>query len=369
MDQIGASRSWRPGTTRLDALLIALLAALTVASGVVWWNVLDRRDEAQASLPATSAGSSSSPSSSGSASVPPAGSPGRSTAPEDDLPRSAEPLGLRQIVWRHNVGPDWAMSTISSKGSRGTVVLASGEQEVAPLVSHDRRTVLYVRRERPGERSSLHAVAADGSVQRLLFRDGSASCPFLRQVVWSVDGTLGVVCKLEGAQPTYLLATARTDGTFLRTLDVGVIGGPTFSPDGRQLLYPKASSGSYKQGGALYVVDVDGSDEPTKVLGGRNVSPAWAPTGTTVAFSRLLDDDRARVVTASVDEEDPELEDVTPGDELDVDPSWSPDGKALVFRRQLDDEHSRLVVVDRDGDDERELSRSGMIGSPSWTPR
>lgn len=294
---------------------------------------------------------------------------------EDDLPRSARPLADDQIVWRHNVGKDWTMSTISSTGSRSTVVLASGEQEIAPVVSHDRRTVLYVRRERPGDRSSLHAVAADGSVQRLLFRDGSPSCPILRQVVWSVDGTLGLVCKLDDQGTSFTLGTARTDGTFIRTLDVGLIGNPTFSPDGRQILYPKASSGSWERGGPLYLTDVDGSTEPTKVVGGRNVSPAWAPAGKTIAFSRYVTndhgDDPAHIVTMPVDGSAGDLDVLTSRQEIDTDPSWSPDGGSLVFRRKSDDddEHLRLMVMTSDGDQERVLSHDGTAGTPSWTPR
>ena len=279
------------GGRRTTLALLTVLVVLTVASGVVWWNVLEpgSATPAAAGPPATSPVPTTSPAPT------PSPSDGTSTeAPEDDLPRAAVPLADDQIVWRHNVGTDWAMSTISPGGARSRVVLASGEQEVAPLVSHDRRTVLYLRRERPGDRSSLHAVAADGSVQRLLFRDGTTSCPYLRQVAWSVDGTLALVCKIDERGTSYTLSTARTDGTVVRTLDVGLIGGPTFSPDGRDLLYPKASSGSYKRGGPLYRTAVDGSTEPEKVVGGRNVTPAWAPRGTTIAFSRYSDDERPR---------------------------------------------------------------------------
>ena len=291
---------------------------------------------------------------------------------------------------RQNVGDDWTMSTVSSTGRRGAVVLASGEQEIAPVVAHDRRTVLYLRRERPGVRTSVHAVAADGSTQRLLFRDGSPGCPFLRQVVWSVNGTLGVVCKIDERGTTFTLGTARTDGTSIRTLDVGMIGSPTFSPDGRQLLYPKASSGSWERGGPLYLAEVDGSSEPTQVVGGRNVGPAWAPTGRTVAFSRYVPvegaDDPAHVVTTALGDPDGsdgsggtggsggsrrDVRELTSGADIDTDPSWSPDGRSLVFRRATDDDddHLDLVVVPSDGGRERELALEGTVGTPCWTPR
>ncbi len=350
----------RPGTSRTTVVLVALLVALTAASGVVWWNVV------------TAPGAATAPPATAPAAPVPAPAPtaGPVDPAEDDLPRS-DPLADDQIVWRYNVGSDWAMSTVSSAGSRSAVVLASGEQDVGPVVSHDRRTVLYLRRERPGKRTSLHAVSADGRVQRLLFRDGSQSCPILRQAIWSPDGTLGLVCKLEGKGTSYVLATARLDGTVVRTLDVGLIGSPTFSPDGRQILYPKASSGSYDRGGPLYLTDVDGSTDPTKVVGGRNTSPAWAPTGTTVAFSRYDDDhdDTAHILTMPVDGSDDDVEVLTSEDKIDDDPSWSPDGRSLVFRRGSDDEHRRLVVMSREGEQERDLSSDGTVGSPSWTPR
>jgi hypothetical protein len=361
----GATTAFRGGR-RTTVALLTVLVVLTVASGIVWWNVLDpgSATPVAAEPPATSPAPTASPAPT------PDPSDGTGTAtPEDDLPRAAVPLPDDQIVWRHNVGTDWTMSTVGPDGSRSRVVLASGEQEVAPLVSHDRRTVLYLRRERPGDRSSLHAVAADGSVQRLLFRDGTTSCPYLRQVAWSVDGTLALVCKIDAQGTSYTLSTARTDGTVVRTLDVGLIGGPTFSPDGRDLLYPKASSGSYKRGGPLYRTAVDGSTEPDKVVGGRNVTPAWAPRGTTIAFSRYEDDDVARVVTMPVDGGADAIDDLTADDTLDLDPTWSPDGGSLAFRRVLDDDRSRLVVMTSEGEEEHDLSRDGTVGAPSWTPR
>jgi TolB protein len=363
----GGTTPWT-GASRTTVLLVALLVVLTAASGVVWSKVARSPGPASAQVGPGPGPAAPSPS-------PAPTEDGSSASPENELPRSARPLPDDQIVWRHNVGSDWTMSTISSSGLRGSVVLASGEQEIAPVISHDRRTVLYVRRERPGDRSSLHAVAADGSVQRLLFRDGSASCPFLRQVVWSVDGALGVVCKLDQQGTSFILATARTDGTFLRTLDVGLIGNPTFSPDGRQVLYPKASSGSWSRGGPLYLTDVDGSTEPTEVVGGRNVSPAWAPTGKTIAFARYVAVDHAHdpahIVTMPVDGTKDDISVLTSGTEIDTDPSWSPDGSSLVFRRGSDDhdEHLRLVVMTSDGDSERELSRDGTVGTPCWTSR
>jgi hypothetical protein len=351
----------RSGTSRTTVLLVALLVVLTAASGVVWWNVVTSPSTATA--PAATGPSAPGPS--------PAPTDSSVGPTADDLPRSSSPLADDQIVWRYNVGSDWAMSTVSSAGSRSSVVLASGEQDVGPVVSHDRRTVLYLRRERPGERTSLHAVSADGRVQRLLFRDGSQSCPFLRQAISSVDGTLALVCRLGGKGTSYVLETARLDGTVIRTLDVGLVGSPTFSPDGRQILYPKASSGSYDRGGPLYITDVDGSTDPTKVVGGRNTSPSWAPVGKTIAFSRYDDDDDdvAQILTMPVGGSDDDIEVLTSSHEIDDDPSWSPDGRSLVFRRGSDDEHLRLVVMSRDGDHERELSSDGTVGSPSWTPR
>ena len=356
------------GASRTTVALLTVLVLLTVASGVVWWNVLHpaadsgrrraagqlvaRRRRVPRRRPA-----------------PRAAAPAR--RPEDDLPRSAEPLADDQIVWRHNVGTDWTMSTVSPEGSRSRVVLASGEQEVAPLVSHDRRTVLYLRRERPGDRSSLHAVAADGSVQRLLFRDGTTSCPYLRQVAWSVDGTLALVCKIDERGTSYTLSTARTDGTVVRTLDVGLIGGPTFSPDGRDAALPQ---------GVVRVLQARGTALPDRGRrvhrareGGRRTErhPGLGPAGSTDRLLPLRRGRRRR--RAGGDHAGRRRGRRHRRADRRRRPRPRPD---LVARRALagvppGPGRRRLAARGHDAQGRRraDLSRDGTIGAPSWTPR
>ena len=331
----GLRRRFRPW------MLLGVAVLLGVIAGVLMTSV---RELDQAASPPT-----------------PPGGPGG-----DNLPRAAEPLPDDVLVWRRELNGVWNVSTVDvTDGSTG-VELAVGDENGAQVISHDRRTVLYLRNRGDGG-IDLHAVSADGSQDRILFSDGRPACPRLRRPAWSAAGLLAIPCGPELAGDHDSLNLMTLDGALLRQLDEGFLGDPTFSADGTRLVYPKTADGNGADCGALYGVLVDGSAAPTRLTSEkktRDDDPVFAPEDDVVAFSRSDGDEHWIAMLDLSGNEPGEVTDLTSGKRVDRDPSWSPDGTELAFRRGED-----LYVVDRAGKDRVVVDTDENGTKPAWTPR
>lgn len=282
-----------------------------------------------------------------------------------DLPRSAEPLPDDVLVWRRELNKIWNVATVNVTDGTTGVELTVGDENGAQVISHDRRTVLYLRNAGSGA-IDLHAVSADGSQDRILFSDGRPSCPRLRRPAWRADGLLAIPCGPELAGDLDTLNLLTLDGTLVRQLDEGFLGDPTFNADGTRLVYPKTTEGEGVDGGALYEVRVDGSTPPNKLTGGKKAvddDPVFAPDEDVVAFCRT-DGDTFSIATVDLTGPEPgKVVELTSG-EVDRDPSWSPDGEQLAFRRGED-----LYVVDREGKARVVIDTDENGTKPAWTTR
>ena len=134
-----------------------------------------------------------------------------------------------------------------------------------------------------------------------------------------------------------------TDGSEVTTVssDTGNVTGPTWNPDGSQILYVttgEAHEGHDYAGARFRIVDLPGLearslDLPPDVLGAR--APAWSPDGTRFAVQQMVEENFEICV---LNADGSELVNVSDHPSLDADPAWSPDGTEIVF------------VSDRDGD-------------------
>jgi Tol biopolymer transport system component len=161
------------------------------------------------------------------------------------------------------------------------------------------------------------------------------------------------------------------DGTDLRQLTSGprVDLSPAWSPDGTRIAFSDLS-------GSLFVVDVATSQVTslttyvfTPKAQGPDDEPTWSPDGTKIAFSRndeegvpsifVMDADGSKILR---------LTDPDPG--ADVAPDWSPDGTQVVFARTWNQNHpSDIYVVDVDGTGLRQLTtNSATDAAPAWSP-
>lgn len=329
-------------------LVLGATAALLAACGVG----TNQTDQSAPSAPQAS-GSSAAPSA--------------SPVPAIDLPQSAAPLPDNEMVWRHQTQGTWAIATVNTRGLTSSELVV-GHLNVAASLTPDRRTVLYLRRE-DGDQTSLHAVSADGQSDRRLFVDGSTDCPKLRRPAAGLNGQIAVVCSAYDRGDDDFLNLMTPTGKLVKRLDTGQIGDPTFSPDGRFLVYARDRYVPYSYGGALFSIPVDASAPPRRLVPGTNLNPVWSPAGGEVAYVHI--DGRHRGISAVRVNDDGSsggTEVLSTDDGYDQDPTWSPDGTQLAFRRGSAEPH--LFVMRSDGDGARRVVKSGgAVSAPVWSAR
>jgi Tol biopolymer transport system component len=128
------------------------------------------------------------------------------------------------------------------------------------------------------------------------------------------------------------------------------------------------------QGGALYVVDVDGGgkrvltrtawiDRPEVANG-----PAWSPDGRRIAFLSVRHHNEDIYV---LDLYSGQAHRVTRDPADDHEPAWSPDGRKIAFvsERSQSGYFSHVYVVNADGNGERRLTHDFLQAAyPAWSP-
>jgi len=158
---------------------------------------------------------------------------------------------------------------------------------------------------------------------------------------------------------SHLDGSERVQITSNRTINLS----PSWSPDGRSLLYT-----SYKEGKpSLYVFDLfSGKDARFLSSAGLNVGGRWSPDGQSVATTLerqgnvdiYLLDRAGKVVRRLTDD---------PG--IDVSPTWSPDGKRIAFVSNRSGSPQIYIMELGNGKARRLTYSGGYNTSPDWSPK
>jgi len=228
--------------------------------------------------------------------------------------------------------------------------------------------------------NSILLMNADGSQRSILFGDPerSALAP-----VWSPQGdriASGLGRFFQGVQGLAAadIAVMSVDGKDVRILTDGSAnyGFPSWSPDGRQLVFRLAG----KERNGLVIVDVTTGALKTLTSGvAHDNFPSWSPKGDRIAFTSDRDGDY-EIYTIRPDGTDLRRLTNSPGN--DAHNSWSADGEWIVFtsvRGGFKDEsvlhpfnpqpNGDLYVMRSDGSDVRMLTDDQFEdGTPSWLP-
>ncbi|NOT70251.1 MAG: Tol-Pal system protein TolB [Hyphomicrobium sp.] len=147
------------------------------------------------------------------------------------------------------------------------------------------------------------------------------------------------------------------------TQSSGIDTGPSYSPDGRQVVFESDREGSQQ----LYVMNADGSGV-RRISGtdGRYSTPVWSPRGDYIAFTKQTsgrfligvmrpDGTGERVLTEGYHNEGP---------------TWAPNGRVVMFFRESQGANAgpKLFSVDLTGYNERQVATPSFGSDPAWSP-
>ena len=288
------SPSPEPAPRRGRAVLIAVLAAVVLGAGATTWFLLpdeDPADGGDSGAPTTSAPAPTTPPTT------------EATAAWLALPRTDAALDDQTLVAPREVEGNVDLYVIGADGTLGARLTTAAEDDVSPVISRDRRNIIYVREFPTG--TQLRTVSVDGQGDAALFDPPLTGCGAPSRPAWNPsDPTQLALACYDG--PTATLRVISLDGVPLHDLEPARphIDDLAFSPDGRQLAY-WGDDARDSRAGHVFVQPADGSAGADQVtMAGTDNGPAWSPDGTTLAFSRGVGEGAREIFT--LDLEDPD---------------------------------------------------------------
>jgi TolB protein len=261
----------------------------------------------------------------------------------------------------------WDLWWMRGDGTGAAQLTSTPLDERAPSLSPDRSQIAYSTSD-----GALWVLSTgDRKVTRVPLEPGRYSNPS-----WSPDGRQIVFT-------AYTLSN-NTEDSSLWLYDVGerkprqlllqdgAQDYATFSPDGRTLIY--SSSGAVTVFGFGYAVVqqlwtlslVTGRAEELLLARGKDTQPAWSPDGRALVF--VSDRDGIAQVWRA-DASGSGMKRLTNGPGASTDPAWSPSGNDVVFVAS-DGRRSTLATIAAEGGESRPVAisggRVGDVRDPDW---
>ena len=249
--------------------------------------------------------------------------------------------------------------TVDSDGANARPVPGVGNGSF-PAWHPTGRMIAYTQFADDGSQIVVRDLAA-GTARRVSFAAGTNFTP-----TFSPDGrTLVFSSGLDG---TDLWAVSLNGGEGPRRITVGrgsESASPSFSPDGRRVAYTSGRLGRAE----IYITDVDGVNPEwltTTGFGDQSYrsDPSWSPDGRTVAFQTQIE---GRFQVATINLRDRSVKQHTI-EGINEQPSWSPDSRHLVFTSNRSGAR-QLWVLDTESGRLRPLTQGALARQGTWSPR
>ena len=242
-------------------------------------------------------------------------------------------------------------------GANQVRVTVTRSLDITPAWSPDGKTIAYT-----SFRSDFPDILIQSIYEsRAPFKPASGSPERQNYLpAWSPDGTkLAFMSNRDGNPEIYVV---NKDGTGLRRLtnhpenDVT----PTWSPTGTQIAFTSNRSGSPQ----IWIMNADGSEQQ------RITSESWCdrPTWSPAPFNEIAYASRtgAGFDIKIFDFANRGAKMVTDGIGSNESPAFSPNGRHVAFTSSRAGKE-QIFVIDRDGQNQRQITRTGMNRYPNWS--
>ena len=251
------------------------------------------------------------------------------------------------------------------------------------MVDVDAQAQIAFSSNRDGN-TEIYVMAADGTNQRRLTNNPASD----HSPLWSFDGKrIAFVSNRDGhvhpirgwPWPTSEIYVMDADGGNPQNLtnDPHHDWSPSWSPDGKHIIFETDRDNDKGHNIEIYVMDADGSN-PKNLTNNLTEDryPAWSPDGERIAFSARREghvvhnlDITYEIYVMEADGGNQQR--LTENRHNDMYSSWSPDGERIAFvsDRKGNWENYEIYVMDADGGNQQKLTNHrNWDSSPSWSP-
>jgi TolB protein len=243
--------------------------------------------------------------------------------------------------------------------------------ELWPSISPDGSIVLFDVSvgdlSNPRERTIV-GVDPNTGARRTLY---TSTTSFAEQTAWLPDNSSFVYTSNSPGSWSLVKALSNTPNAAVTVIVNGEVAPkasrPTLSPDGKRIAFSTQIRGTW----TIAVAGIDGS---RFTLLGEGMNPAWEPSGTRLAFHRVVNG-KSQLFLVNADS-GTDLVQLSTGENDNFNASWSPDARFLVFSsnrgwntRPGGSEYGtgNLFIVSPDGTGLTQLTDGdGMANFPNW---